>query len=249
LLEPYLAASSSRQTSSLLEAQRLLNQKKRASDSCRILDLGCGTGNSLVPLTRNETKIQWFGLDIADSVEVRNRRKATAALCTYDGTHIPMESDCMDLVYSHQVFEHVRHPEQLLAEVFRIIRPGGFLIGSTSHLEPFHSRSYWNYTPYGFSILLQSAGFERIELRPGIDGFTLMSRRLFSYLGMSWLFEPFFAQESPLNSVIESLRILKVGRPKRNALKLYFCGHFVFQAQRGETVHGDTESANRDWRE
>jgi SAM-dependent methyltransferase len=244
LLEPYLPASSSRQACSLTEAQHILDQTEGASSPYRILDLGCGTGNSLAPLKRNLTKVQWFGLDIADSLEVRNRRRASPALCTYDGTQIPMRSDSIDLVYSRQVFEHVRHPEQLLSEVFRIIRPGGVFIGSTSHLEPFHSRSYWNYTPYGFSILLQSAGFQGIEVRPGIDGLTLISRRLFSYLRLSWLFESFFAEESPLNSIIESLRILKVGCTRRNALKLYFCGHFVFRARRAEPVHENIKSAN-----
>jgi SAM-dependent methyltransferase len=236
LLRPYLPARSSRQACSLAEAQRFLDLNRSAHSPYRILDLGCGAGNSLAPLRKDQTGVQWFGLDIADSLEVRNRRVTSPPLCTYDGMQIPMQSDSIDLVYSRQVFEHVRHPEQLLSEVFRIIRPGGFFLGSTSHLEPFHSRSYWNYTPYGFAILLQSAGFDGIEVRPGIDGLTLISRRLFSYLRLSWMFESFFVEESPLNSIIESLRILNVAPTRRNALKLYFCGHFVFRAKRKESV-------------
>jgi len=230
LLEPYLPEKDARQTWSLVEAAQIVRERTAARGSCCILDLGCGAGQSYETLTGSDSRVQWIGLDIGDSMEVRNRAKLRQPLCTYDGVSIPMKSDCFDVVYSHQVFEHVRYPEKILSEAFRILRPDGFLIGSTSHLEPFHSRSYWNFTPYGFSILLEAAGFKNISVRPGIDGFTLMGRRLFSHLKMSWFFKSFFTKASPLNAAIELLRIFGVQEVRRNALKLTFCGHFIIQA-------------------
>jgi SAM-dependent methyltransferase len=232
LIEPYLGKGDTRQTWSFAEAVRIVGEKTAAMGSCSILDLGCGAGQSFEAFTRVNPRIQWTGLDISDSMEVRNRGKLHQPLCTYDGVNIPMKNGSFDVVYSHQVFEHVRHPEKLLSEAFRILRPDSFLVGSTSHLEPFHSRSYWNFTPYGFSILLQAAGFQDICVRPGIDGFMLMGRRLFSYLKMAWLFESFFTKASPLNAAIELLRFCRVKEARRNALKLTFCGHFVFQARK-----------------
>jgi hypothetical protein len=61
-------------------------------------------------------------------------------LCGYDGVHIPLKEAAVDLVYSRQVFEHVRHPESLIGELHRVLKPGGLFVGSTSQLEPFYSR-------------------------------------------------------------------------------------------------------------
>jgi len=232
LLEKYLPASESRQSHSLREAVRFIRERVRSTDGLRVLDLGCGSGKSSGPLRKADPTVRWIGLDIADSLEVLNRGPISLPVCTYDGVRIPVKDGCVDLVYSRQVFEHVRHPQELLSEIARIMKPDAFLIGSTSHLEPFHSRSYWNFTPYGFSVLLDDAGFDAIQVRAGIDGFCLMGRRLLAHLRLAWLFEPFFSVESPLNLAIEALRFVGVRPQKRNALKLVFCGHFVFQAKK-----------------
>lgn len=239
LIEPYLSAVSSRQSFSFKEAKRLVEETIQNDGAFKVLDLGCGAGKSCEQFRKVNGAIQWFGLDISDSFEVLNRGALRLAMCTFDGINIPVEANCVDLVYSHQVFEHVRNPVLLISEVFRILKPEGSFIGSTSHLEPFHSRSYWNYTPYGFATLLEAAGFGRIRIRPGIDGFTLGIRRLCSYLKMSMLFEPFFLVESPLNLVIEALRVLRISSLKRNALKLVFSGHFVFEAYKTRKVLAD----------
>jgi SAM-dependent methyltransferase len=175
----------------------------------------------------------WIGLDIADSPEVRLRVAKGQHLCTYDGIRIPIRDQSIDLVYSHQVFEHVREPRTLLQEVYRVLRPGGFFVGSTSHLEAFHSRSVWNYTPYGFAELIRDVGFSSVKVRPGIDGFSLLARRLLGMAKLGDLFSPFFQRESPFNIAVEvGGRLLKLNVERRCALKLLFCGHFVFVAER-----------------
>ena len=77
-----------------------------------------------------------------------------------------------------------RAAEERSRECFQ---PGGFLAGSTSQLEAFHSRSIFNWTPYGFTVVAEEAGLEVVELRPVIDGFTLVAWRA---LGLP----PFFFQ-------------------------------------------------------
>jgi hypothetical protein len=84
-----------------------------------------------------------------------------------------------------------------------VLKADGIFVGSTSHLEPFHSRSYWNYTPYGFCVLLREAGFRSIVVRPGIDSLTLIGRRYLSYVKLADLLEPFFTFESPMNALLE----------------------------------------------
>jgi len=232
LLYEFLPEDTSRQTHSLREALRVLDGLSTDNGRITVLDLGCGTGESYDSFCQN-SKVRWIGLDIPDSAEVMSRPSRNIPFCTYDGIRIPLRDKPVDISYSRQVFEHVRHPELLINEVHRVLRPGAFFVGSTSHLEPFHSRSYWNYTPYGFCVLLRDVGFRLILVRPGIDSLTLIGRRGFSYLRLAGLFEPFFKVESPVNAFLEaSLRLLGQTTKRRNAFKLLFSGQFCFLAQK-----------------
>jgi SAM-dependent methyltransferase len=229
LLRAYLPGDHSAQTFGMKEALTVLKNSSGAGQTIKILDLGCGTGASYDEFARAVAKFSWVGIDIEDSPEVQMRVRNDVDFMTFDGVVIPLPDASVDLVYSHQVYEHVRKPEDLLAEIIRVLRPGGYFIGSTSHLEPFHSRSFWNFTPYGFASMLQTAGFTSILLRPGIDGLTLIIRRLLGLVKLGNVLNPFFKHESPLNLSIELLgRFTFRDIRKRNALKLLFSGHFIF---------------------
>jgi SAM-dependent methyltransferase len=233
LIVDYLPTDHSRQSHCLREALHALDGLSNVDGGIILLDLGCGAGASYDLFPRRTPRIKWIGLDIADSGEVRSRLPGHGPVCTYDGVHIPLRDSAVNIVYSRQVFEHVRHPEPLINEVYRVLKPGAFFVGSTSHLEPFHSRSYWNYTPYGFCALLKEIGFRSIQVRPGIDSLTLIGRRYLSYLRLAKLLDPFFTIESPTNALLEvGLRALAQTTKRRNALKLVFAGQFCFSARK-----------------
>ena len=106
---------------------------------------------------------------------------------------MPFADGSFELVYCKQVLEHVRRPEPLLAEVRRVLVPGGWFAGSTSQLELYHSLSMWNYTPVGIVALLEQAGLRAVELRPGSTDLTLIAWRL---AGGHRLLSPLVGRES-----------------------------------------------------
>jgi SAM-dependent methyltransferase len=196
----------------------------------RVLDLGCGPGYSVDVFRMRDPSVQWVGLDLADSPEVRTRTRADAEFETFDGVQIPFGDERFDLIYCKQVLEHVRRPEPLLAEVRRVLTPGGLLVGSTSHLEPFHSLSLWNYTPFGFAELVADTGMELVELRPGIDVLTVIAWRV---MGSPRWFGRWWARESPLNRTIDMYgRLRGLNARAINATKLVFCAQFSFTVRR-----------------
>lgn len=200
------------------------------NEPINVLDLGCGKGESLDFFRSLNFKIEWFGVDIEKSPEVQSRTESNERLITFDGINIPFPDNYFDLIYCKQVFEHVKYPRDLLADVKRVLKPGGYFIGSTSYLEPFHSYSYWNYTPYGFSVLIEEAKLLLLELRPAIDSLTLIIRR---GLGSLKIFNIFWKIESPLNFFISVIgKILRVPSLTINLIKLMFCGQFIFIVQK-----------------
>jgi SAM-dependent methyltransferase len=232
LIHEFLPQDTSWQGNPVLDARQVLEAAWREQRSPIVVDVGCGTGTSY-DLFSGEGRSRWVGLDITDSQEVAERAPRELPFCFFDGIRIPLADNSVDVAYSRQVFEHVRHPESLLAEIHRVLKPQGWFIGSTSHLEPFHSRSYWNYTPYGFCVLLSEAGFRSVQVRPGIDSVTLIARRFLSYLRLGGLLDRFFYVESPTNILMElALRLIRQPVSRRNAIKLLFAGQFCFIARK-----------------
>ncbi len=195
-----------------------------------VVDLGCGPGDSVDAFRRADPRVQWTGVDLPDSPEVATRTRTDAEFRTFDGVAVPFADASLDLVFCKQVLEHVERPTPLLADVGRVLRPSGVLVGSTSQLEPYHSRSQWNYTPVGLTRLIEESGMRVEELRPGIDALTLIVRR---GLGVPQLFRRWWAHESPLNRTVGAFaRVNRLSVARTNAMKLLLCGQFCFVARR-----------------
>lgn len=222
-----LPTDSAKQVNAMYYARKLGGNLR---DGAVVLDLGCGTGVSLDLFREAAPGAHWIGVDIEHSPEVDARTRADGEFRTFDGINIPADSGSIDLIYSRQVFEHVRHPEPLLADIGRVLKPGGSFVGSTSHLEPYHSFSYWNFTPFGFKRLVEAAGLELVELRPGIDAIALITR---AYRNNDATMNQWFAEESPLNQQIDAWAEENKQSVQQAAFrKLSFCGQFCFWVRR-----------------
>ena len=175
-----------------------------ATSPIRLLDLGSGEGQSfrIANEVLGTERLHWTGVDIGDSTEHLTRSESAPPVDVYDGVKLPYADCSFDVVWCKQVLEHVRHPDAVIAEVARVLRPGGFFIGSVSQLEPYHSRSIFNWTHYGIRTVLGDHGLKVTELTPGVDGLLLMLRSVFGYhTGLN----KFFARDTPFNLLLQAL--------------------------------------------
>ncbi len=202
----------------------------------KVLDLGCGNGRAHGFLAKQFPHMEYHGLDIEESAEVASRERTDLDFYSYDGVNIPFEAARFDVIYCRQVLEHVRHPDDVVAEAARVLKPGGLFLASVSQLEPYHSHSIFNWTAFGVISVFEDHGFHVERLAPGIDGITLTLRRL---LGRQQ-FKAFFSRESLFNHYIETQLDMN-GRSalERNFLKLSVAGHIVFAARRVEDTPVD----------
>ncbi|MDP5277499.1 class I SAM-dependent methyltransferase [Sphingomonas sp. DG1-23] len=94
-----------------------------------VLDYGCGYGGKTVAyarLARFAAGIEPVQTHIELSEAFRRHRgveNAEFRICTQAG--IPYPDDSFDIVVSHDVIEHVDDPASALAEIHRVLRPGG----------------------------------------------------------------------------------------------------------------------------
>ncbi len=114
----------------------------------RVLELGCGMGHLLAWLT---DRYQVFGTDInawALSQARRNVANGQFALLSADDicAFLP---EVFAIIIAKHVVEHLKQPEHAIAEMSRILKPGGLLVLATPNLSsPMRKRKKGNWIGY-----------------------------------------------------------------------------------------------------
>ena len=119
------------------------------------LDVGCG----MRPYESYFPAGAYAGVDIAIS---GRDSKLKAPDHYYDGRILPFPDNSFEGVISTQVLEHVPDPRGLLAEMYRVIRPGGKLLISLPFVWQEHEEPYdfFRFTYFGIAGILKQTGFE-----------------------------------------------------------------------------------------
>ena len=94
----------------------------------RVLDLGTGSGYALRALRETRDAGPSVGLDGSPAM-ARNARSYTTddqlSFTVGDFHHLPFADDSLDHVWSMEAFYYAQEPERALAELRRVLRPGG----------------------------------------------------------------------------------------------------------------------------
>ncbi|MCL7453538.1 MAG: methyltransferase domain-containing protein [Anaerolineae bacterium] len=133
----------------------------------RILDIGCGQGRHAVPLARAGFRVR--GMDRSSYLLQEAQRAARAQevdlhLVRGDMRSLPwgpVFDGCISLFTGFGYFEEEDENEQALAEMARVLRPGGMLILDVSNRDYYLLRS-WPYTwrRQGQAVILEENSFD-----------------------------------------------------------------------------------------
>ena len=135
-----VAASFSRAAASydaVAELQRcvgiqLLGRLPTALRPRRWLDLGSGTGYFSRALAERFSGAEGLALDIAEGMLQHARPKGGAAhFIAGDAEALPLQDECLDLLFSSLALQWCAHFPQVLREAARVLRPGGMLAFSS----------------------------------------------------------------------------------------------------------------------
>jgi SAM-dependent methyltransferase len=95
----------------------------------KVLDFGCGNG-SHVGMYLHATGRLYTGLDVSEVAVEACRAKGLEAICYMPEASLPFDDSSLDAVVSFEVLEHLFSPADAVAEIYRVLRPGGYFIGS-----------------------------------------------------------------------------------------------------------------------
>jgi SAM-dependent methyltransferase len=155
----------------------------------RVLDLGCRSG----ALTRHFLEgNSVVGLDVDPAALEKAAALGIEPVQANVEEPLPFEDATFDVVVAGELFEHLQFPDALVAEIRRVLRPGGVLAGSVPNAfrvqsrlrflrgrppedDPTHLRMF---SPTALRELL--VAFEQIELHFVGGRFARLNPRLFA---------------------------------------------------------------------
>jgi ubiquinone/menaquinone biosynthesis C-methylase UbiE len=98
-----------------------------------VLEIGAGSGSLAQQLLSDSPELAWTAIDIdphmAQAAATRLRGFAGASVKTADATAMPFPDDSFDSVVSCLMLHHIVDWERAVAEVARVLRPGGIFVG------------------------------------------------------------------------------------------------------------------------
>jgi ubiquinone/menaquinone biosynthesis C-methylase UbiE len=87
-----------------------------------MMDFGCGT-KPYKPIFINAT--EYIGVDYAGEGHSHENEDIDIY---YDGKTIPFEDNTFDSILACEVMEHIFNIEEILKELYRILKPGGKIL-------------------------------------------------------------------------------------------------------------------------
>lgn len=102
-----------------------------------------------------------------------------------DAHELPFRDEIVDMILFKNVLEHVRNPSQVLSEIFRVLKKGGFLYIKVPFLQPYHAvpDDYQRYTVSGFKELMKP--YEELEFGISVGPGSSLSWILREYLAIA----------------------------------------------------------------
>jgi len=130
----------------------ILHTKRYVSKST--LDFGAGTAKYRGIIVPNTSKYTTFDIVAGKNIDIVG-----------NVLNPPFKDGEFDTVISTQVLEHVEKPWIVVAQIGRILKPGGICIMTASFLVPYHAdpHDFFRYTTEGMVSLFKNEGFEIVE--------------------------------------------------------------------------------------
>jgi len=105
-----------------------------------VLDVGCGDGSALAVVATQNPGHRFAGIDWSAAALGQARARGLTVVRGTMQTRLPVADGAADVVIMSELIEHLVDPDGAVAEVRRVLRPGGALLLSTPNLAAWYNR-------------------------------------------------------------------------------------------------------------
>ena len=157
----------------------------------KILDIGCAFGYFLKNIGKS---FKLYGIDISEYAIGRAKKILPKAklICADASESMPFQKNYFDVVTAFHVIEHVKHPESIIKNIKKVLKPGGYLFLEAPINFWFRKIiKYFDKDKSHISILsiseyiklLEKNGFKIVETERMLDDFRKIKYRFLNPLG------------------------------------------------------------------
>lgn len=119
----------------------------------RAVDVGCSAGFIADELALAGATTSGVDIDEPGLEKARARFGERVDFRLARGEDLPFEDDSVDVAVLNHIYEHVVDPESVVADIHRVLRPGGLLYLGVGHrwqvVEPHHRLPFLSWLPRG----------------------------------------------------------------------------------------------------
>ena len=151
----------------------------------KLIEIGCGAGNFLVRAADRGFDVTGLEYSPYAAERARKNLNGRGQVLVGEVSSLAGQHNVFDVCVLCDVIEHVRHPDEFVRDILRLLRPGGVLLVVTPSLDSWSARflgSRWMeykaehlyyFTPGTIRRLLQSAGYGDVTMRSGTKKLSL----------------------------------------------------------------------------
>ncbi len=105
-----------------------------------VLDLGCDDGRLVKERIESfvGTENIW-GVDIDDKILGEAKKRGIKPFNLDLNKPLPFKNDFFDIIQANQIIEHLHDTDTFSEEIYRILKPGGYLVISSENLSSWHN--------------------------------------------------------------------------------------------------------------
>lgn len=138
-----------------------------------MLDIGCGD-RPFYSLFKDRVN-KYIGMDITSNIKWKNKID-----CFADARFLPFRKSSLDNVFSSYTLGDNEEPSKIMAEISRVLKPGGRLFLLEAQWWPLHDEpsDYWRFTRYSLRYLAQAHSLNVLKIEPIGGGYLSLGLHL-----------------------------------------------------------------------
>ncbi len=147
------------------QARMLASILADRADPAVIIDVGCGDGSALAAARGLSPAHRFAGVDWSrDALRRAHDRGLTVVRASVAAPGLPVADGVADVVIMSELIEHLVDPDGAIAEIRRVLRPGGSLLLSTPNLAAWYNRGL---LALGIQPVFSEVSLQGVFGRPG----------------------------------------------------------------------------------